>query len=301
MPYKPRTKPPELITLELLNCRMNFTSQEKRHYLSLKKGYEGEKQFDTLTEKLQCDCLILDDLLLEVNNTTFQIDSLIITHGNASFYEVKNYTGDYYYESDKLFKKPNLQVVNPLHQLSRSETLLRQLLLSSGFNLSIDSSVIFINPEFTLYQAPLDKPIIFPNQLNRYMNELNALPAKLTKNDVKLAEQLVSLNMSDSPFEQLPSYDYDQLRKGIICPNCRSFSINVVRRKCICQDCGYSELASNAILRSTKEFKILFPNEKITTNIIHNWCQVVPSKQRIRNVLLNNFTRSGAHRWSYFE
>ncbi|WP_342728897.1 MULTISPECIES: nuclease-related domain-containing protein [Virgibacillus] len=137
--------------------------------------------FDSLTEKLQCECLILNDLLLIVNNTTFQIDSLIILAGKIYFFEVKNYEGDYYYEYDKLFKKPNLEVINPYLQLSRSESLLRQLLLSLGFKLQIDASIVFINPKFTLYQAPLDKPIIFPTQVKQYMENLNIIPSKLTE------------------------------------------------------------------------------------------------------------------------
>lgn len=64
MLYKARTKSKELLIMELLNTRMD---------------YEGEVLFDALTEKLQCECIILNDLLLNINNTNFQIDSLIIT------------------------------------------------------------------------------------------------------------------------------------------------------------------------------------------------------------------------------
>ena len=146
--YKPRTKPNELLILEVLNKRMKLEIEEKQHFLNLKKGYEGKELFDKHAEKLQCECLILKDLLLEVNNTTFQIDSLIIVQGKIYLYEVKNYEGDYYYQSEKLFKKPHLEVINPFHQLSRSESLLRQLLLSIGFKPQLVSSIIFINPNF---------------------------------------------------------------------------------------------------------------------------------------------------------
>ncbi|HLR68713.1 MAG TPA: NERD domain-containing protein, partial [Virgibacillus sp.] len=72
-------------------------------------------------------------------------------------------------------------------------------------------------------------------------------------------------------------------------------------RKCVCQKCGYAELMSRAVLRSIKEFKVLFPNEKITTNIIHDWCKVVKSKRRIRNVLRSNFDNVGVRQWTYYE
>lgn len=303
MPYKPRVKPQELIILELLNKRKKLTSREKQHYLNLKKGFEGEMLFDTFTEKLQFECVILNDLLLVVNNTTFQIDSLIIAGGRIFFYEVKNYEGDYYYESDKLFKKPKLEILNPLHQLSRSESLLRQLLLGLGFNSQIDASVVFINPKFTLYQAPLDKPAILPTQVTQYMTNINSISLKLTERHKKLADQLLSLNNSDSPYTQIqiPSYDYNQLRKGISCLKCHSFSVTAEKRTCVCHECGYKESVTKAVLRSVKEFQILLPNERITTNVIHNWCQLVESKSSIRRILAANFNPVGKQQWTYYE
>lgn len=300
MRFKERTKPKELTTLELLNYRMKLTTKEQQHYLNLKKGYEGELIFDTLTEKLKCECLILNDLLLEINNTTFQIDSAIIASGKFFFYEVKNYEGDYFYDSDKLYKTPKKEMINPLHQLSRSESLLSQLLLNLGIKLPIDASVVFINPTFTLYQAPIDQPIILPTQVKSYLSNLNAMPSKITDKHRKVAEQLLSLHITDSPYKQVPSYNYKQLRKGIICPKCSSFSVYLDESLSICRKCQYTEQVKNSVIRSINEFKILFPEEKITTNIIYDWCQIVSSKKRIRRILLDNFNRVGNHRWSYY-
>lgn len=299
--YKLRTKSNELKTLELLNNRMNFESKDKQHFLNLKKGYEGEVIFDTVIKKLQSECLILNDLLLGVNSTTFQIDSLVIMHDKIYLYEVKNFEGDYFYESDKLYKKPKFEIVNPLDQLSRTESLLRQLLSNLKFQIQIESLVVFINPNFTLYQAPLDKPILFSGQIKRYLSNLNGIPSKLTVKHNKIAEQLLALHKTDTPFKQIPPYDYEKLRKGIICSKCQSFFLSVLKRKCVCHNCGQVESVSDAVLRSTLEFKILFPNEKITTNIIHDWCQIVPSKERIRKILKSNFKIVGVHQWSYYE
>lgn len=100
---------------------MNLSKQDKQYHYNLKKGYEGELLFDSLTKKLRCECLILNDLLLEVNLTTFQIDSLIITQGKLFYYEVKNQEGDYYYEADKFFRKTKIETANPLLQVQRGE------------------------------------------------------------------------------------------------------------------------------------------------------------------------------------
>ena len=301
MHYKPRTESSELRILSFLNSRTNLSELESQYYFNLKKGYEGEVMFDSLTEKLQCDCIVINDLLLKQNNTTFQIDSIIITGEHIHFFEIKNYEGDYYYEAGRFYKKPKSEVADPLNQLSRTESLFRQFLHNLGFNSSIDASVIFINPEFTLFQAPHNKPLILPTQIKRYLNKLNSAPTKLNQKHKILAYKLVSRHIKDSPYTQLPSYDYDQLRKGIICKKCSSDSVSVKGRVCLCKSCEYKERVPDAVMRSVGELKLLFPNKKITTNLIFDWCKVVGSKKRISRILAKNFRTVGVRQWTYYE
>lgn len=299
--YKSRTKSTELLILELLDRRRGLSKKERRYYFNQEKGFEGEVKFDRLTEQLNCECLILNDLLLNLNHTMFQIDSLIVSPGKIYFYEIKNHDGDYFYEADRLFKKPKLEVNNPLHQLDRSESLLRQLLLRHGFNFHIDASIVFINSQFTLYQAPLNKPIIYPTQVNQHMENLNLISAKLSKQDVKVADFLLSLHNPTSPYERLPSYTCDQLQKGIICPNCFSNALFVEKNKCICHKCNYLESVTDAVCRNIQEFKFLFPQAKVTTNTIYDWCEIVKSKRTIRRILKSNFNAIGVGQWTYYE
>lgn len=299
--YKSRTECDELTILRSLNTRMNLPEKDKQHFFNLKKGYEGELQFDCMTEKLQSECYVLNDLLLNVNNTIFQIDSLIIFPESIHFFEVKNYEGDYYYESDRMYKKSKVEINNPLTQLTRSESLLRQLLQTLGYKYSLNASVVFINPDFYLYQALLNKPFIFPTQINKYLKKLDACTAKLDRKHQLLADKLVSLHIHESPYSQLPTYDYEQLQKGITCDKCGSFSISVKGKKCVCAGCGHEELVDDALMRSVSEFKMLFPDRKIMTNVVYDWCRVVESKKRISRILGKNFTKIGTKRWVYFE
>ncbi|MEH7383677.1 nuclease-related domain-containing protein [Bacillus sp. JJ1533] len=301
MIVKHRTKSDELITFDILNKRIELSSKDKQYYLNLKKGYEGELLFDSMTEKLQCECLILNDLLLEVNNTIFQIDTSILIDGKLQFYEVKNFKGDYYFESNKLLKKPKHEVTNPLLQMSRTESLLNQLLRTHGCHLPINASVVFINPTFTLYQAPLNLQAILPTQIKNHMKTLDANPSKINERQKRVADLLVSLHITKSPYSKIPDYHYDVLRKGITCEECESFSVVIEGRLCVCKECGHKELVSKAVLRSVSEFTSLFPDRKITTNIIYDWCQGNPSKRRIQYVLANNFEGNGVHQWTYYE
>lgn len=298
---KPRTESTTLKALKFLNTRMSLSEEDKRYYLNLLKGYEGEIMFDSMTEKLECDCIILNDLLLEVNNSTFQIDTLIITSEIIYPFEVKNNSGDYYYESDKMYTMNKIEINNPLNQLRKNNSLLNRLLHLLGHKLPIVDSVVFINPEFTLYQAPMDLPLIFPGQVHRTLQKVDATRSKLTRQHKLLAEKLVSLHMDDSRFSKLPSYNYHSLRKGIVCKNCHSFLVSISGSACICQNCHTKESVTEAVIRSANEFQLLFPNEKMTTGLIHDWCKIVSSKKRISRILQKNFKQIYLNRWTYFK
>ena len=301
MAFKNREKSTELLTFELLNDRMELLEEDMRHFLNLQKGFIGELQFDNLTETIQSECLILNDLLLRNKSTHFQIDALLLFQELIYMFEVKNFEGDFYYESGKFYTLNSKEVNNPLDQLKKCESNLRQLLQSLGITVKIRSFIVFINPEFTLYQTPLNMPFIFPSQLNKLIQQLNNTRSTVKPNIKKLAEKLVSMHIQDSPFKSLPAYDYDQLRKGITCVECRSFIVFIEGSTCICRDCGKSERLAEAILRGIHEYKILFPQRKITTNNIHDWCEIVESKWRIQRVLQQNYMKKGNNKWMYYE
>ncbi|WP_246277182.1 nuclease-related domain-containing protein [Neobacillus endophyticus] len=202
MHFKPLTKPAELVLFEILNPRMSLSKDVLQSYLSLKKGYEGEFMFASMAEKLQCECLILNGLLLEVNGTKFQIDSTMITQKIIYMSEVKNFKSDFYFENERFYLLDGTEQKNPLLQLERSTSLLRQFFQNLNVTIPLESWIIFINPLFTLYQAPRNKPIILPNQVDRYLHKIDLFPSRLNEKHVKLAETLVSLHIEEPPYSR---------------------------------------------------------------------------------------------------
>ncbi|MBT2695278.1 NERD domain-containing protein [Bacillus sp. ISL-55] len=293
MILKERVKSNELKMLDWLAPRMEFTEKEKQRHFNLRKGFEGEIKFDIWMESLEIEHLTLNDLLLEVGGTTFQIDSLIIIQDAILVFEVKYYEGDYYYEGERLKKINGSEIKDPLLQLKRSISLLRQLFESLGFRLVIGSSVVFINPEFTLYQSPKDAPIIFPSQLNRYMKNLNKKHSKLTNLHKKIAEKLLQLHQTDSPYKRIPSYEYDQLAKGLMCKECHQLMDKIERKEFVCSHCGTHEKIDSAVMRSIEEIRLLFPERKLTTALIFDWCKGVLPIKAVRRVLNKNFRPVG--------
>ncbi len=301
MPIRTRTESKEFKIHTFLNSRMALPPIDKRNYLNLKKGYEGEVMFDTLTASLDQKFLILPDLLLESNNTTFQIDSLMITQESLIPWEVKNYEGNYYFENDNFFLCSNQNpITNPLHQLNRSETLLRTLLKGNGFHLPVEGNLSFINPEFFLYQAPQNKKIVFRPQLNSTINNLNSRPSNLNGTHRKIADFLLSAHIPESKNIRLPSYDYAQLRKGVNCGRCYSSSVTYEERKIVCKDCGYEEYYQSVVVRSIEELVLLFPDIKITAKVVYDWCRLGKHSRKIRRILSANYKILGHGPHSYY-
>jgi hypothetical protein len=294
MLFRPRPEMLELTLLHYLHARRKFTNEEEFNYNNLVKGYEGELKSDIWLKGLTEEWLILNHLLLEYNGSTFQIDTLIIAFEKIYLLDVKTFEGDHSIKDDKWYTPSGKPEKNPLHQLERCETLLQRLLQDLGFNISIESYLIFINPEFHLYTSSNHPAIIFPAQLNRFLKKLNTGPVKLNKKHYQLAEKLNALHIEESPYKRLPLYNYEQLKKGIICPNDKTFFTDDTL---ICKKCGCVEDVEAAVLRSVKEFSLLFPDRKITTNNIYDWCGGVKSKKVVRRVLSKYFKLVG-HRTS---
>ncbi|TKC14877.1 nuclease-related domain-containing protein [Robertmurraya kyonggiensis] len=298
---KPRLESTELKVYRSVNARMELEGKEKLHYSFLEKWLEGELKFDSLLERLEGEYLILKDILLDYQGNLFQIDTLIISKNTIHMFEVKNYEGDYYVDADNWFSTSGTEIKNPLSQLKRTESLFRRYLQFFRSPLKLECYLVFVNPEFTLLQAPLNELIILPTQLNRFLRNLEFPRAPLTNTPINLAKKILADPIVDSPYKRLPTYEYKQLEKGIWCCRCRSLRTHVEGRKLlICESCGVQEELESAILRSVEEFQVLFLNRKITTNAVQDWCLVVESRKGIRRVLDKHYTKIGSKKHTYF-
>src|SRR5690606_11498413 len=189
MDYKPLTESSELLLLRSLHSRMDLSTKDKLYYENLQKGFDGEKKFSLiLKENLPSKSLLLHDLRFEMNNSEFQIDSLLLLN-KIYLFEIKNFEGDFYIEGDQWKSMTGTEISNPLHQLMRCEQLLRKLLTELRIKVPIEPYLIFPNPEFTLYQAPLNQTIILPTQLNRLMRQIKGISSHPHNKQHLLAEQ----------------------------------------------------------------------------------------------------------------
>ncbi|SEI60774.1 Nuclease-related domain-containing protein [Alkalibacterium gilvum] len=299
---KKREKSKLLIGLNYLDKRTKLDNTDKRYLINLEKGYEGEERFDTLVKTyLTGEALVINDLLIENKGNVFQIDALIVTTDTLYLYEIKNYKGDFQMNSGQLSYTSGQEIRNPLTQLKRTKELLRQLVKEWGLSYRIEANVLFINETFTLYNANVEDSIIFSTQIKDALIKLNTKCKRLTKQCNYLADKLIDMHKEESLFQkQLPLYNKKELKTGVVC-SCGSFNLIITQRSCYCKVC-YKQLSIEELLiGSIEEFKYLFPEQKVTTSTINEWCGNRVNHRKIRHILQTHLMAYGKNSGTYYE
>ncbi|WP_071847835.1 nuclease-related domain-containing protein [Alkalibacterium sp. 20] len=300
MILKERTKSINHLLLESLNYRMDLSFNEKILYENQIKGLKGEQLFDDCMNDCQLPGLIINDLLISIRDTYYQIDSLLIKADHIYLYEVKNYSGNYHHRDGSLFSESGHALQDPLAQANRKRAYLFNLLLNFGYQTEITSYVVYINPDFYIYSLPSTRFIIFAGQLPKHFNDLVKQLPNATDLIAALGDKLVKLHDYNFRPTNLPEYNFDQLQKGILCPECFSFRHTASRQFLLCSDCGHQEKIAEAIHRSIEEFRLLFPAVLLTKDFIYEWCGGDCSKSRIQVVLKSNYRTHFAGRGTYY-
>ena len=261
-----RMKPKELIFLETLSRRCELTSLEARKLSILKKGYEGEQEYDRIFEEAgHGNLLIYRDLWLKIEGSTLQIDSLIIAGNKLIVNEIKNYSGLYSYKDSGWFINGTQISEEPLAQAARTGNKLLKLRALLQLNFEREYKVVFVNPNFNLNIAPEDeKNIVQRSMLRHYMKELNKMhiDARTHNISLKLKDYFI-----DDPMT-LPEVDAARVKGGSYCSRCGSFEIDVRNYIAVCRGCGYKESLEKVFVRGIIDYSVLFFSERMTTQRI---------------------------------
>lgn len=302
MIYKQRTKPYELVILDILDRRMELPPRFAKKLLNLGNGYTGEVELDPFSSSLGDQYLVLNDLRLPTadEETTFQIDTLVITPDALLVYEVKNYTGSYYYKNGRFFNSWNQERKNPYTQVNDACISLRQLLQKWKVTYEVQAVLVFINPSFMLYQAPMGESILLRGQLEAHFQSLRQRDGNRHPKQESLARKLIEMHVERYEHPKFPDYSFSSLKKGIRCAKCGSWKIKVQRRCCVCQTCGRKEATADALRRNIQEYQLLFPDSPITAKRMTEWCGF-PSQQCVSRFLRGHYTLSGYTHRAFYE
>ncbi|SFL78609.1 nuclease-related domain-containing protein [Salibacterium qingdaonense] len=297
---KKRRPSPELQLFRSLNLRSSLPPKEKQYYHHLEKGFEGEMQFDDWASTLDPQPVMIHDISFEISHTYCQLDSLWITPQGIYLFEVKQYEGDFYVKDDSWFTLYGKEIKSPLLQLRKNESLLRQLMQQLQWDVPVHAFLIFMNPLFTLYHASPDMPILFPSQIERFRQnwKRDSLPSG-EKEEGRTA--LLLERGTTIPFpSRTPPYTFTDLQKGILCAECFSF-MKKEKRMLICPGCQTAVSRDQGVLQSIEEFRRLFPDEKLTTNTIIEWCGGGLPPRSARRILTTNFQIRGRGKHAYYQ
>ncbi len=290
MLIKAREKSYSHLILESLNVRGELSIQEKKQYVNQVRGFEGKQWFDEFVEQADLQALVINDLFLNGPDTNYQFDSVVILENRVNIYEVKNYTGRYSYRDGQLFSENGFRMQDPVAQAKRKQSYLHNFSLARGFSCEVNAYVVFINPNFYIYTLPENDDIIFAGQLEYHLKELTDDSYPITAQDTRLGKLLVRKHHENYRPDNLPSYDFETIKKGIRCGKCNSFEATKTRQKRFCASCGCIEKISDALYRNILEFQLLFPEIPVSVKNIREWLDGNYSDARIRRVLDNNMT-----------
>lgn len=280
-------KPPTLQIMEAIEARMALQSDGRRYLESLRKGYEGEVQFIRKLSALRCPHILLNDLLLHPKfSGQIQIDSLLIIKDSIVLYEVKNYSGNWTYGTEN-FKNDAMEIPNPMIQALRTKNNFKQLIRECGYtNINVEVCVVFIHPEFTLYNAPFNKNMVFHSQISNHISylEKSAKPISWLFDD--LITILETVKLPPEIFKrQIPPYEYAHLKKGIRCEKCNQILQRKSQRVSYCSICKNNSYNNDGVVRAIEEFRLLFPDKKLTGRLLMDWTDNSLSHTRCKVIL----------------
>ncbi|MGN7310640.1 nuclease-related domain-containing protein [Alkalicoccobacillus gibsonii] len=230
---KERSIPIKLKQLRAIHARLAPThTNYKTIYHELTKrelGLQGERTLDYHLQFLNDDFILIHDLRMNgINQTFFQIDTLILCPQFISIIEVKNIAGSIHFEqtSGQMIRKLHDRMEslpNPLTQIHRQQIQLQHFLLNHQFpSIPIKTLITFSNST-TLIET--DHPSIvrtefLPSKLEKLQSQFPAKKLK-AKELNKLVDCLKNAHVPERTYP-LETYSIkpSDLRKGVDCPSC---------------------------------------------------------------------------------
>ncbi|MER2063188.1 MAG: hypothetical protein ABS873_00930, partial [Alkalibacterium sp.] len=210
--------------------------------------------------------------------------------------------GDYTMQSERLLTLSGQEVLNPLAQVNRSLVKLKQLFIQLQFETELTGAAVFVNPSFHLYRADAADAFVFPGQLPNYLRNISQKASHLSKEHRWLAEKLLDLDKRHTPYEkELPTYDFQTMKKQLNCPVCGSQNVKLTQRSSCCRDSQHLSSLDSLCLSTIADLRSLFPDKKLTTALVYEWCGGRIGNKRVRQVLKRHFKQKGRTTPTYYE
>lgn len=284
-----RQKSHELQFLDVLYKRKALNGEEKKQYLRLKRGYEGEIDFDHMCAMfLGNDYYGLNDLTLKNQRSVVQIDKMI-AHGDTLYLiDVKSYRGMYRFENSEWTVGNHVLTHNIYEQLRRAIRVVKEIFYEENLSMNVKGVLVFINPESQLEMIdPVEELTLRFDQIVPWLVELkNSAPSagrviprwkagetsnyqnkKWSPSTGSLAPHWKTVlgNYEIESYRTTRELDerrFEQLDKGICCERCGQCGVKESWHTVTCS-CGHVEVREKAYVRTICEYGTLNHKKEI--------------------------------------
>ncbi|MET3696581.1 nuclease-like protein [Bacillus oleivorans] len=213
-------------------------------------GYRGEKELDYHLTFLPDTFTIIPDLRIPINDTFFQIDTLILCPYFTLIIESKNIFGSLYFEPDsnqviRTFNQQDDGFPNPILQAKRQMKQFKRW-ISANFNKEIPCYyMVSIGSPRTIVKGP--------RSIFQYVQHAEHIPDKvesLLKNETNpyitpyLLKKISSLLLKENTPLEFDALNYYQLNKedlmrGITCSKCNQAILQRTHKYWRCSSCDF--------------------------------------------------------------
>lgn len=314
---KQRNIPLKILILEALLRRSSpFDPKRKELEEELSRcqaGLYGEKSLDYFLSFLpKNEYLIIQDLRLSNPPYFFQIDFLIISLHYLLILEVKNYSGQIYFDNDfnQIIQTKNGEekaLPDPLPQVMLQKSHLRTWLDQHGIrDVPIEFLVVITNP-YTIIRANPRYKEVFQKVIHKELliqkisklNESYSLERFQQKEMKKTAKLLSKHHKPHIPnlMEQFKTNAGDVIT-GTHCPNCFFIPMTYQKGKWYCSKCDC--ISKTAHISSLKDYSLLI-KPKITNKELRNFLHLPSYASSIYLLSKMNLPYSGHTKGRQYE
>ncbi|WKA57952.1 nuclease-related domain-containing protein [Planococcus shenhongbingii] len=268
MILKQRQAPPELFQLESLLKRLPPTHTQFPHWSEklrrISAGYHGEQRIDSLWHEIDIPIphYFIHDLFIQKQQSSHQIDTLLITSHFILILEVKSISGLLHFDvQTRQFSRTNKDgsidgLRNPDDQVRRHEKWIEQFLTERKIKLPVIGAIVFTYPSAVIQSRAGKRIMIQSSGLPFLMDQLlKEYPREILSKALikKLSGQLTKLHLIKplSPLI-LPS----GLLTGVLCSRCEREKMFYKRKNWFCNICLFSD--PHAHLDALKQYRSLF-------------------------------------------
>ncbi|WP_052254758.1 nuclease-related domain-containing protein [Salinicoccus sp. YB14-2] len=255
--------------LKILTYRYDLPKTDRVELENLKRGYDGELEFDrVLTDEFgDVDFIHIKDYCFKVEgehlestksessiDREIQIDNIIIAGDRVLTFEVKNYNFDLKYGETHWTYINGRKFSDPLIQIRRQQNTLQELIEAFDLAVKVFSTIVFINPNQTIYNLPEHPEIIVRSNL---LGKLKKVLWENRHDYSELRAHLEARQLSESQYQGEVGVLFEELKPGVFCGACGERLERITHLNFLCVRCNKISTKLSAIKRLVWEMKTL--------------------------------------------